>query len=146
MKKLFTLLCIGLLFMACAQQTKNETDMEFTDNVKVALADSGRVDLNSLQWTREPGGFEVKGDTILITTAPKTDLWQRTYYHFQNDNAPVLQMKTREKFFSFVVKTDFTQSHQRFDQCGIVMYLDSENWLKGSVEYENDEFQQLGSE
>ena len=29
--------------------------------------------------------------------------------------------------------------------CGIVMYLDSENWLKGSVEYENDEFQHLGS-
>ena len=145
MKKLFTLLCIGLLFTACAQQPKNETDMEFTDNVKEALADSGRIDLNSLQWTREPGGFEVKGDTILITTAPHTDLWQRTYYHFQNDNAPVLQMKTREKFFSFVVKTDFTQSHQRFDQCGIVMYLDSENWLKGSVEYENDEFQHLGS-
>jgi regulation of enolase protein 1 (concanavalin A-like superfamily) len=54
-------------------------------------------------------------------------------------------MKTHEKFFSFVVKTDFTQSHQRFDQCGIVMYLDSENWLKGSVEYENDKFQHLGS-
>ena len=124
MKKLFMLLCIGLLFTACAQQTKNETDMDFVDNVKEALADSGRIDLNSLQWTREPGGFEVKGDTILITTAPHTDLWQRTYYHFQNDNAPVLQMKTREKFFSFVVKTDFTQSHQRFDQCGIVMYLD----------------------
>ena len=47
--------------------------------------------------------------------------------------------------FSFIVKTDFTGSHHRFDQCGIVMYLDSENWLKGSVEYENDRFQHLGS-
>ena len=54
-------------------------------------------------------------------------------------------METSEKYFSFVVKTDFTQSHHRFDQCGIVMYLDSENWLKGSVEYENEEFQHLGS-
>jgi len=71
--------------------------MDFTDDVQVALADSGHIDLNSLQWTREPKGYEVKGDTILITTAPKTDLWQRTYYHFQNDNAPVLQMKTRVK-------------------------------------------------
>ena len=62
MKKLFMLLCIGLLFTACAQQTKNETDMDFVDNVKEALADSGRIDLNSLQWTREPGGFEVKGN------------------------------------------------------------------------------------
>ena len=144
-KKQFSILCIGLILTACGQQNKNETTMDFTDDVQTALADSGRIDLNSLQWTREPKGYEVKNDTILITTAPKTDLWQRTYYHFQNDNAPVLQMKTREKFFSFVVKTDFTGSHHRFDQCGIVMYLDSENWLKGSVEYENDEFQHLGS-
>ena len=144
-KKQFSILCIGLILTACGQQNKNETTMDFTDDVQTALADSGRIDLNSLQWTREPKGYEVKDDTILITTAPKTDLWQRTYYHFQNDNAPVLQIKTREKFFSFVVKTDFTGSHHRFDQCGIVMYLDSENWLKGSVEYENEEFQHLGS-
>ena len=146
LKKSISLLCIGFTLMACNEQDKRETEQEFTDNVQAALADSGHIDLDKLQWTREPKGYEVKGDTILITTAPHTDLWQRTYYHFQNDNAPVLQMKTREKFFSFVVKTDFTQSHQRFDQCGIVMYLDSENWLKGSVEYENDEFQHLGSE
>ena len=25
-------------------------------------------------------------------------------------------METADKFFSFIVKTDFTQSHQRFDQ------------------------------
>ena len=139
------ILSAGLTLASCGQQGKTEADTDFQDDVKTALSNGGSIDINSLQWTREPGGFEVKGDTILITTAPHTDLWQRTYYHFQNDNAPVLQMKTREKFFSFVVKTDFTQSHQRFDQCGIVMYLDSENWLKGSVEYENDKFQHLGS-
>ena len=132
------------MLTACGQQNKQETTMDFVDDVKVALADSGHIDLGSLQWTREPAACEIKDDTIRITTAPKTDLWQRTYYHFQNDNAPVLQMKTRERFFSFVVKTDFTGSHHRFDQCGIVMYLDSENWLKGSVEYENEAFQHLG--
>lgn len=103
------------------------------------------MDLNQLKWTREPASFEMAGDKIYITSAPHTDLWQRTYYHFRNDNAPVLQMETEEKFFSFVVKTSFRESHHRFDQCGIVMYLDSENWLKGSVEYENEEFQHLGS-
>lgn len=80
-----------------------------------------------------------------ITTEPHTDLWQRTYYHFRNDNAPVFQMETEEKFFSFLVKTDFSHSSYRFDQCGVVMYLDSENWMKASVEYENEEFQHLGS-
>lgn len=103
------------------------------------------MDLNQLKWTREPASFEMAGDKIYITTAPHTDLWQRTYYHFRNDNAPVLQMETEEKFFSFVVKTSFRESHHRFDQCGIVMHLDGENWLKGSIEYENEEFQHLGS-
>lgn len=101
-------------------------------------------DINQLQWTREPANYTISADKIEITTAPHTDLWQRTYYHFRNDNAPVLQMETEEKFFSFTVKTEF-QSHHRFDQCGIVMYLDSENWLKASIEYENDTFGHLGS-
>ena len=102
-------------------------------------------DISSLHWTREPERYSITDGKIEITTAPGTDLWQRTYYHFRNDNAPVLQMETDERYFSFVVKTDFTGAHHRFDQCGIVMYLDSENWLKGSVEYENGEFQHLGS-
>lgn len=101
-------------------------------------------DINKLEWTREPKDYSISADKIEIITNPHTDLWQRTYYHFRNDNAPVLQMQTDEKFFSFVVKTEF-ESKQRFDQCGIVMYLDSENWLKGSIEYENERFQHLGS-
>ncbi len=104
-----------------------------------------KFDENALQWTREPGEYAIGPDRIEITTLPRTDLWQRTYYHFQNDNAPVLQMETGEPYFSFVVKTDFSGSQHRFDQCGIVMYLDSENWLKASVEYENETFQHLGS-
>lgn len=101
--------------------------------------------ISELVWTREPEAFTLEDGKITITTRPHTDLWQRTYYGFRNDNAPVLQMETEEEFFSFVVKTDFSSSHQRFDQCGVVMYLDSENWLKSSVEYENEQFQRLGS-
>ena len=136
---------LGLLAVACGGPEQKSNESEFIDSVTEALANGGRINPDNLRWTREPEAFEVKDGVIEITTAPHTDLWQRTYYHFRNDNAPVLQMQTAEKFFSFVVRTDFTQSHQRFDQCGIVMYLDSENWLKGSVEFENEEFQHLGS-
>ena len=101
-------------------------------------------DIDKLIWTRQPKDYMVSEGRVEIITAPHTDLWQRTYYHFRNDNAPVLQMTTDEKFFSFVVRTEF-ESHHRFDQCGVVMYLDSDNWLKASVEYENEEFQHLGS-
>ena len=105
-----------------------------------------KYNIRDFHWTREPASFCVSHDKIEIVTAPHTDLWQRTYYHFRNDNAPVFQMETEEKFFSFVVKTSFEESRHRFDQCGIVMYLDSDNWLKGSIKYENERFQHLGSE
>lgn len=103
------------------------------------------MDFSQFKWTREPSAYTLFGDEMEVITKPHTDLWQRTYYHFRNDNAPVFQIETNELEFSFAVKTDFSDSHRRFDQCGIVMVLDSENWIKSSVEYENDEFQHLGS-
>lgn len=101
-------------------------------------------DLEKCEWVNQPKRTRVSNDGIEIITEPHTDLWQRTYYGFRNDNAHVLQMRTDEKFFSFTVKTEF-DGKRRFDQCGIAVYLDCDNWLKASVEYENDEFQRLGS-
>lgn len=98
----------------------------------------------NLFWIRQPKQALVTDEKIQIITEPVTDLWQRTYYGFQNDNAPVLQMKTKETYFSFTVKTEF-ESKWRYDQCGVVMYLDSDNWFKASIEYENEEYQRLGS-
>ena len=98
----------------------------------------------NLFWIREPWHTVMDDHKIEMITEPVTDLWQRTYYGFRNDNASVLQMKTSEPYFSFVVKTEFESKH-RFDQCGIVLYLDSDNWLKASIEFENEEFQRLGS-
>ena len=66
-------------------------------------------------WTREPRNYTIAADRVEITTEPHTDLWQRTYYHFRNDNAPLLQVETDQEYFSFIVKTDFTDSHHRFD-------------------------------
>ena len=103
------------------------------------------MDLNKFSWTRVPKSVEEKDGKLFVVTSPHTDLWQRTYYHFRNDNAPVFQMQSDERYFSFTVKTEFTDAKHRFDQCGIVMYLDSENWLKASVEYENERFSHLGS-
>ena len=102
------------------------------------------INAKDWKWIREPKDYVINNEKIEIITSPHTDLWQQTYYHFRNDNAPVLQIETDKKFFSFIVKTEFESKH-RFDQCGVVMYLDSENWLKGSIEFENDKFQHLGS-
>lgn len=114
-------------------------------NIETVLEAGQMFDVSKMKWTREPKKYDIQSDHIEITTEPGTDLWQRTYYHFRNDNAPLLQIETEEKYFSFIVRTDFSESHHRYDQCGIVMYLDSDNWLKASVEYENEDFQHLGS-
>ena len=103
-----------------------------------------KFDATAMKWIREPQQYNITPDKVEIVTEPRTDLWQRTYYHFQNDNAPVLQTSTDAAYFSFLVKTQFESRH-RFDQCGVVMYLDGENWLKASVEYENERYQHLGS-
>ena len=66
-----------------------------------------------LIWTRKPQQAAVTRETVEIVTEPHTDLWQRTYYGFQNDNAPVLQIRTKEPYFSFTVRTEF-HSKRRF--------------------------------
>ena len=102
------------------------------------------VDVSLMEWIRAPKNYKISKDKIEIFTEPQTDLWQRTYYGFRNDNAPVLQLVTDEKYFSFTVKASYDYK-RRFDQCGVVVYLDGENWLKASVEYENGTMQRLGS-
>ncbi len=102
------------------------------------------LDVKDMEWIYPPKQYTVTTDEITIKTEPHTDLWQRTYYGFRNDNAPMLQFSTKEEYFSFSVKTQFA-TKKRFDQCGIVMYLDSDNWLKASIEYQDGKIQRLGS-
>lgn len=85
------------------------------------------IDFGHFSWVREPKEWKLQDGRLEVATLPHTDLWQRTYYHFRNDSAPCFQMESEEKFFSFTVKTSFHEAHHRFDQCGIILYLDSEN-------------------
>lgn len=102
------------------------------------------MDLSEFSWTQEPKSYDIDSNQLTVVTNPHTDMWQNTYYHFVNKNAPIFKTMTDWQFFSFTVKTDFDSKH-RFDQCGVVVYLDDENWIKGSIEYENNELQHLGS-
>ena len=95
-------------------------------------------------WINRPENFRIEDRIVEIITSPGTDFWQRTYYGFRNDNAPAMLLPVEERYFSFIVRTDFDSSH-RFDQCGVIIYQDSDNWFKASIEYENSEYQRLGS-
>lgn len=103
-----------------------------------------KFDIKNMFWINKPGKYELSEEKIVITTEGKTDFWQRTHYGFQNDNAPAFLFKTEQKSFSLTVKTAF-DSKKLFDQCGIIIYQNSDNWFKASVEYENETYQRLGS-
>lgn len=98
---------------------------------------------NGYEWRNKPETFELTDDLLSIQTASGTDLWQRTHYGFRNDSAPAFLTEVNDDF-TFQVKTRFDPNFL-YDQCGILMYLDSDNWVKVSVEYENEEYARLGS-
>lgn len=99
--------------------------------------------LDEYYWQNQPQNFQLEAGRLLMETHPGTDYWQRTYYGFQNDNAHTF-IREVEGDFSFTVKTEF-ETKMQYDQCGIILYQDSENWMKASVEYENTDFARLGS-
>lgn len=101
--------------------------------------------LKNFQWLNAPKEFQVNDNQVQLITEANTDLWQQTYYGFKYDNAPMFLTSTKEKYFSFSFKTNTSVANKRFDQTGVVIYQNSKNWFKGSIEAENNEFQRLGS-
>jgi regulation of enolase protein 1 (concanavalin A-like superfamily) len=101
------------------------------------------INLKAAKWINPPHQYEVFENAVKLTTDPHTDFWQRTYYGFRNGNAPALLLESSENF-TFTLKVSFEYG-ERFDQCGVIIYLDSENWFKASNENETDQFSRLGS-
>ena len=94
-------------------------------------------------WLNKPNAFSISENQLEITTEANTDFWQRTYYGFRNDNAPALQIELADNF-TFTAKVSFDYK-KLFDQCGLIIYLDENNWFKAAIEYENATFSRLGS-
>lgn len=101
------------------------------------------LDFSTAQWINQPKSSEIQPESVRITTDPSTDFWQRSYYGFRNDNAPALLLEHNANF-TFITRVTFAYK-TRFDQCGVIIYQDSQNWFKASIEFENDQFSRLGS-
>lgn len=102
-----------------------------------------KIDFTAAKWLNQPKLSEITKQSVKITTEPNTDFWQRSYYGFRNDNGPSLLLES-ENNFSFTAKVSF-EYRAKFDQCGLIIYLDSDNWFKASIEFENMNFSRLGS-
>lgn len=95
------------------------------------------------RWINPPRIFSFNDDQITLQTEPGTDFWQRTFYGFRNDNAPAY-LFDRSDNFTFTVTVECAY-RTLFDQAGIIIWIDQNNWIKASLEYENEEFSRLGA-
>lgn len=83
------------------------------------------------------------GRGLELFTDPKTDFWQRTHYGFRRDDGHCL-LATLTGDFSITTRVEFAPL-EKYDQCGLILRLDSENWIKVSTEYEDETCSRLGS-
>jgi uncharacterized protein len=95
------------------------------------------------EWLNKPSRANFADGRLSITTEPNTDFWQRTHYGFRNDNGHAL-LAPRAGDFQIRTHASF-QPRQRYDQCGLLIRIDPENWIKFCTEYETAEISMLGS-
>ena len=93
-------------------------------------------------WFNEPRQWR-GGDGLTISTDRETDFWQRTHYGFCRDNGHCL-FTAFEGNFVLATHVRF-QPRSQYDQCGLMVRIDAENWIKLSTELENKQISRLGS-
>ncbi len=93
-------------------------------------------------WLNEPEKYYFDQGLCLFTDA-KTDFWQRTHYGFRKDDGHCLLTRMIGDF-SIKTETGFIPA-SKYDQCGLIARIDSDNWIKISMEYEDPELSRLGS-
>jgi uncharacterized protein len=86
-----------------------------------------------MQWYNEPPEWTQDGDTIKVTSGPKTDFWRKTHYGFIRDNGHIY---SRPVTGNFEAEVKFSAQYTAlYDHAGLMVRLDEITWLKCGVEY-----------
>lgn len=89
--------------------------------------------LEKMQWFNEPEHWEIKDNVLLMDVTPKTDYWRVSHYGFTVDDAPFMYT-VRGGEFEVKVKVSGDYKTQ-FDQAGLMLRIDSENYIKTGIEF-----------
>lgn len=92
--------------------------------------------LEKMNWLNEPDRWEVKDKrTFVMQVPPQTDYWRVSHYGFTVDDAPFYYTTYGGEF---EVKVKITGIYKTtFDQMGLMLRIDYQNWIKAGVEYVN---------
>lgn len=89
--------------------------------------------LEKMQWFNEPEKWEVKNKTVSMFVTPQSDYWRISHYGFTVDDAPFYYTTYGGEF---EVKVKITGDYKaRFDQMGLMLRIDHENYIKTGIEF-----------
>ncbi len=92
--------------------------------------------LSGARWHCAPPSWELTDDTLAVVTGNETDFWQDTFYEFRRDDGHFLGCEAAGDFTAVVA---FEADYEvLYDQAGLMMRADAQNWLKAGIEYSDD--------
>ena len=89
--------------------------------------------LEKMNWFNEPADWNISGNSLTMSVTPKSDYWRISHYGFTVDDAPFYYAEYGGEFEAKVkISGDYKV---RFDQAGMMIRLDHENYIKTGIEY-----------
>lgn len=100
--------------------------------------------LNTFKWFCPSYNFEYHEDKFIIYADEDTDYWQKTHYGFVHDNGHFLHTDFNASENFVMSATVLCEGRKLYDQAGLMIRIDSENWIKTSCEYDEENGSFLG--
>lgn len=88
---------------------------------------------NAGRWTRDPVAVRADDDGIVVEAAEGSDFWRTTHYGFVHDDGHAL-LAPWPTDAAVEVSFDTSTFAELYDQAGLMLQLDAENWVKAGVE------------
>ena len=94
--------------------------------------------LGKMQWFNEPDQWEIKDNVLSMSVTPQSDYWRISHYGFTVDDAPFYYATYGGEFEA---KVKVTGDYKvRFDQAGLMLRTDHENYIKAGIEFVDGKF------
>ena len=86
-----------------------------------------------MTWMNDPASWEPATGGLRVHSRAKTDFWRKAFYGYITDNGHFLHLPVSGDFIFQARVTG--QYAALYDQAGLMVRLDAENWMKCGTEF-----------